>query len=180
MSIFSFAPGDTADSEGIDWTAAGEAWAAAQDDGKETELGTADRSGEFISGDFNWKTAFRTDAARIVRGWSDFLPYSKDALDNFVRVNVDAALVQMGRLSFTYRDEEDYGHTVVGHVSDPNVSDPAIFDQAWNVGLSFFANKLGLDPASLQSSSGGGRGGGGGGGGGARGPTADELRAMFD
>jgi hypothetical protein len=137
--------------------------------------------------DFDWETTFRTDAARIVRGWADILGWSADSLDSYVRDNMDGAfqyINKMVRVSpGSQQDPAELGHsrpysrTSIGFKDVQNVT-PDLFEQAWNAGISYFALQLGLTPDDFpKKSSGSGRSGGGGG---AAGPTAEDIRNMFD
>ena len=130
-----------------------------------------------LDDEFDWRTKFRTDAVTAVERWSDKFGIDRFALDAYVRSNTDAALQHITRRVIMPNRESKM-------VYDPTIdamkqvdmggwkpSTPSDWQQIWDAGIDFFSMGIGFD---LQQDIDGG------GGGGSRGPTADDIRNMYD
>ncbi len=127
---------------------------------------------------FDWRTKFRTDAVSQIERWSETMQVSKFALDAWVRDHMDGAIGYIKENLFAYNSvrkpqfNEDKGVMELGPAQPWAPSTPADFEQIWNLGISYFAMESGLPfhqkPGSGSSGSG------------SRGPTAQDIRNMFD
>lgn len=128
---------------------------------------------------FDWRTKFRTDMVAQVEKWADALGTSKFALDALVRDHMDGALNYITRAVFmpnTRRSTSFDTEEGVGTVNPTSMwrpDTPQDWEQVWNAGLLYFSAQAGVDLASIGSGSGRGRRG-------ARGPSAQDIRNMFD
>lgn len=130
--------------------------------------------------EYDWRSKFRTDMVSQVEKWADALGVSKFALDSLVRDNMDGALSYITRNVIMPNRQSatriDYGEGVLQQVDtgswQPETSQD--WQQIWNAGLLYYSALAGVDLAGINQASRGSRGSG------RRGPTAAELRNMFD
>lgn len=150
-----------------------------QDDGlTPTTFETADPPGAFDEDHpFDWRTKFRTDAVSAVEKWADDFGVSKFALDAYVRDNMQKALnyiqINVAAPNAMMQARRPDGSIDTARLGPWSPSSPADWDQIWRAGLASFSMQLGFDLSAPPQATGSGRSG-------SRGPTAGEIRAMFD
>ena len=132
---------------------------------------------------FDWRTKFRTDAVSMVEKWSEEFGISKFALDSFVRDNMESALSFINKQ--VIQPNSLRGARVASHQTgrlpertSPHQrgrwtpQSPEDFEQVWNAGIARFSMMLGFDLQQDKPSTSSGSG--------SRGPTAQDIRNMFD
>lgn len=129
--------------------------------------------------EFDWRAKFRTDIVSQAEKWAESLGVSKFALDALVRDNIDRALnyiTQSVVLPKNTSTTVNLGDGVLEQRSTGlwQPESPQDWQQVWNAGVMFYSALAGVDLAGI--SSGRGRGSGSG----SRGPTAEDIRNMFD
>ncbi len=123
---------------------------------------------------FDWRTKFRTDAVSAVERWSKDFGISKFALDSFVRDNMQQALnyiqINVAAPAALNASRNRRGEQIAIDVRPWTPSSVSDFEQIWNAGIARFSMILGFDLSQKSGKTGTG----------SRGPTAQDIRNMFD
>ena len=154
--------------EEVDWEAVGRGLATTQNEPE--NLGDRPPYKPSIGQSFDWQTKFRTDVVSAIEKWADTLGYDKQALDPFVRDNIDGAI--------RYIVDNKYAPDPRDRISTGKSRAPMSlgeYQKLWNAGLTYFSMLVGY-PLMDEAPTGTGRRGSSG----PSGPTAQDIRNQFD
>ncbi len=127
---------------------------------------------------FDWRVKFRTDAVSQIEKWSKELGVSKFAIDAFVRDHMDGAIGYIKQVVFTPnavrkpQRNRDTGDMELGPSQGWTPTTSEDFEQIWQAGIAYYSMQSGLNFANPPGKAGSGTG--------SRGPSAQDIRNMFD